>query len=108
MATFKLQKWEKTRAKGKRRFLLINGVLIPALGFSLLALFIIIRRPGNLFMPGPARNETPKIIFLLPMLYACVGFTYYSMAKVWNSNEKAYKAALEGRGKVERTDSSAS
>jgi hypothetical protein len=102
MATFEQgQKWGKTRASGKRRFLLVNGLLIPALTFVLLAILSVIIWPGNIFTPVPSRNETPKIIILLPGLLACLAASYYSMTKVWDSSEKAYKDALEAERKPE-------
>src|SRR5215212_1527636 len=94
-------KWEKTRASGKRRFLLVKGLLIPGVAFVLLASLSVIIWPGNIFMPDPARNETPKIIIILPGLIACLAVSYYSMTKVWDTSEKAYKDALEAERKSE-------
>jgi hypothetical protein len=96
------QKWEKTRAKGKHRFLLVHGLLIPGLTFVLIALLTGILWRGNLFAPDPSRNETPKIIILVPALLISLAASYYWAMKVWNSSERKYKAALEDKEKVRK------
>jgi multisubunit Na+/H+ antiporter MnhB subunit len=95
-----MRKWEKTSAKGKRRFLLVHGLLIPGLTFVLIALLTSILWRGNLFVPNPSRNETPKIIILLPALLISLAASYYLATKVWDSSERKYKAALEDKEKV--------
>ena len=94
-----MRRWEKRRAKGKDRFVLVYGFLIPVLCFSVFALLFLIFWPGNIFIPDPSRQETPVIVFLLGPFIAVVVIPYYRAQKEWDANEKEYQAACENEKK---------
>ncbi len=80
------EKWRRTRAKGKRRFVLINGALVFALTATVLSLV------GLQFVDPPVRPFSAK--FLVALVVLCVvtpvfGGLYVGPT-IWKMNEERY------------------
>ncbi len=79
----KLKKWERTRSKGKFRFVLINGVI--KIGFTVATLCLISDE-------GYRNSATGQIsilyIFIALLIFSICG--YFGGLFIWNLYEKEY------------------
>lgn len=81
------EKWSKTREKGIKKFILVNGLLGWGLPMFLVMTFII-NKPYN-------GEWSPSLILFSAVIWTLGGlaFGYFT----WGSAERAYKKALEKR-----------
>lgn len=81
------EKWSKTREKGRKNFILVNGLLAWGLPMFLVMTFFV-NKPND-------AQWSPIFILISAVIWALGGlaFGYF----VWGSTERAYKKALAKR-----------
>ena len=77
----RLKKWEKSRAKGKFRFVLLNGII--KFGFSTAILVLITRKFRH-----PTYDLSIQFVILLLIGHSIGGYIFGLWA--WNRNEQEY------------------
>ena len=98
------QKWEKVRAKDRKRFVSLYGVVIPVSIAVLLAALVIIFWPYHRYTDEPSKGILPLLIILLPLLAVAIPFSVYQAGKMWDSTEKEYLAFVGGEAAGKQTD----
>ncbi len=80
---WRLKRWEKTRGKGKFRFVLINGVIV---GGCLLSIVALISSGGY---RDPASGDISIFNILAALLLFSI-FGYFCGLGFWKQNESEY------------------
>ena len=78
------EKWSKTREKGRKNFILVNGLLAWGLPMFIVMTFIV-NKPTD-------GHWSPVLILASAVIWALggLGFGYF----FWGSTERAYQKAL--------------
>ena len=79
-----LQRWEKTRQRGKWKFILFNGVLCWGAPMFFVMTFFVNRRAD--------RPLTPEILAVSAVLWALGGFLFG--LTIWTISERRYQKFL--------------
>ncbi len=84
MDTLRMQKWEKTRSKGKNNFILKTGVLYWGISTGVLwSIFM--------FFQGESRTIARFLAYFIPALILFpIGGLFWGLW-VWNITEKKYR-----------------
>lgn len=88
-----IQRWTQIRARGKRRFILVNGVL--AIGVTMAVMFIAMTSVfDSNFKPNGFRGPAARTIFIAAIVYPLVGMLIGGL--IWYSTERKYHGAVAG------------
>jgi hypothetical protein len=79
-----LKKWEVTRQKGRKTFILVNGVLSWGLPMFIVMTFFVHRRPDGV--------HSPWMILVSAILWALGGALFGWI--MWRLSEKKYRKYL--------------
>jgi uncharacterized membrane protein YvlD (DUF360 family) len=83
-----LERWKKTRQKGREKYILVNGVLAWGIPTALVwSVTMAILQPSENIWVRP-------LIALVIFPLGGIGFGYFT----WNASEKQYKAKFTNKG----------
>jgi hypothetical protein len=102
MTKKRIDKWDKTRRKGKYRFILLNGVAgWGLLMFIIMTAFFHIQKVG--FRLNEIQGISCQIVLINALIWPIGGFVWG--ACVWSINERLYLKYVNNSGDADKDNS---
>ena len=84
------ERWQKVRAKGKARYVMLYGVVPSLLIGVVITLAAYAFWPWEKYSDDPSRGSLPLLSLVISVLSGSVVGGYIAGARIWGATEKQY------------------